>query len=119
MKVGTSLASIAVLGLVLSASVFAKDSNSGKFTLSDTAKVGTTELKPGDYKAEWSGPADNLQISIVQHGQTVATVKGSLKSLDRPASYDAVSESTLADQSKQVDEIEFNNKSAALMIGGE
>lgn len=65
MKVGTSTASLAVLGLVLSAGAFAKDAQSGKFTLADAAKVGNTELKPGDYKAEWSGPAKNLQISIV------------------------------------------------------
>jgi uncharacterized protein with FMN-binding domain len=119
MKIGASLASFAVFGLVLSASVFAKDSNSGKFTLSETAKVGATELKAGDYKAEWSGSADNLQISIVQHGQTVATAKGALKNLEKPAPYSSVSEITLPDQTKRVDEIDFGSKSEALIVAGE
>ena len=119
MKFETSLASFAVLGLVLSASAFARDNQSGKFTLTDTAKVGNTELQPGDYKAQWSGPADNLQISIIQHGQTVATAQGKLKNLDRPAPYTAVSERTLADQTKSVDEIEFDHSKAALIVGGE
>lgn len=119
MKVGTSTASLAVLGLVLSAGAFAKDAQSGNFTLADTAKVGNTQLQPGDYKAHWSGPAENLQISIIQHGQTVATTQGKLKNLDKPAPYAAVSERTLADQTKQVDEIEFDHSKAALVLGGE
>jgi hypothetical protein len=119
MKFETSLASFAVLGLVLSASAFARDNQSGKFTLTDTAKVGNTELQPGDYKAQWSGPADNLQISIIQHGQTVATAQGKLKNLDKPAPYTAVSERTLADQTKSVDEIDFDHSKSALIVGGE
>lgn len=113
------MASFAVLSLVLSVAASARDNQSGKFTLSETAKVGNTELQPGDYKAEWSGPADNLQISIIQHGQTVATAQGKLNNLDKPAPYSAVSERTLADQTKSVDEIDFDHSKAALMIGGE
>jgi hypothetical protein len=108
-----------VFAVVLSAAAFAKDTHSGKFTLTDSAKVGATELQPGDYKAEWSGPADNLQVSIIQHGQTVATTQGHIKNLEQPAPYSAVTESTLADQTKQVDEIEFNRSTEALLVGGE
>ena len=119
MKVRTSLASLAVLGLAVSAGAFAKDAQSGKFTLSDAARVGNTDLQPGDYKAQWSGPAENLQISITQNGQTVATTQGKLKNLDKPAPYAAVTERTLADQTKQVDEIDFNHSKEALVLGGE
>jgi len=119
MKLGTSLASCSVLAVVLSAGAFAKDNHSGKFTLTEPAKVGATELKPGDYKAEWSGPADNLQISIIQNRQTVATTQGHLKNLEKPAPYDAVTERTLADQTKSVDEIDFNHSTEALIVGGE
>src|ERR1700730_318782 len=119
MKIGTSTASLAVLGLVLSAGAFAKDAQSGKFTLSDAAKVGNTELQPGDYKAQWSGPAENLQISIIQNGQTVATTQGKLKNLDKPAPYAAVTERTLADETKQIDEIDLTPSKEALLLGGE
>ncbi len=119
MKFGASLASCAVFAVVLSAAAFAKDTHSGKFTLSEPARVGTTQLQPGDYKAEWSGPADNLQISIIQRGQTVATTQGHLKNLQQPAPYSAVTESTLADQTKKVDEIDFNHSTEALLVGGE
>jgi hypothetical protein len=119
MKLGTLLGSLGLSALLLSASAFAKDSHSGKFTLTTPAKVGTTELKPGDYKAEWSGPADNLRISIVQDGQTVATTQGHLKNLEKPAPYSSVSERTLDDQTKKVDEIDFDHSTEALMVGGE
>ena len=85
----------------------------------ESAKVGTTELQAGDYKAEWNGPADNLQVSIIQRGQTVATTQGHLKTLERPAPYSAVSESTLPDQTKRVDEIDFDHSKEALVVGGE
>jgi hypothetical protein len=119
MKLGTSLASCAVLAVLLSAGAFAKDSHSGKFTLTEPAKVGTTQLNPGDYKAEWNGPADNLQISIIKNGHTVATTQGHLKNLQHPAPYSAVSEITLNDQTKRVDEIDFNHSIEALIVGGE
>ena len=118
MKVGTSLASFAVLGLALSAGAFAKDAQSGKFTLSDAAKVGNTELKPGDYKAEWSGPADAVKIEISQNGKTVATVGGQIKNLSRPAPYDSVATKTEND-TRTLDEIEFNHRTDALVLGGE
>ena len=121
MKLGTSLVSCSVLALVLSAGAFAKDkdNHSGKFTLTEPAKVGATQLNPGDYKAEWSGPADHLQISIIQHGQTVATTQGQLKNLEKPAPYSAVTEITLNDQTKRVDEIDFDHSTEALIVGGE
>ena len=119
MKVGTSLASCAVVALVLSAGAFAKDNHSGKFTLREPAKVGATQLSPGDYKAEWNGPANHLQISIIQHGQTVATTQGQLKTLQQPAAYSAVTERTLGDHTKRVDEIDFTHSTEALMVGGE
>lgn len=119
MKLGASLASCTVFAVVLSAAAFAKDTHSGNFTLTESARVGTTQLQPGDYKAEWSGPADNLQISIIQHGQTVATTQGHIKNLQQPAPYSAVTESTLPDQTKKVDEIEFHRSTEALQVGGE
>src|SRR5580698_10283471 len=66
MKFGRYLASFAVLALLSSLSAFAKDIHSGKFTLSDAVQVGSTQLAPGNYKAEWNGPADNVKIEIIQ-----------------------------------------------------
>jgi hypothetical protein len=118
MKPAQFLASVSVAALALSLGAFAKDTNSGNFTVSDKVQVGSTQLKPGDYKAEWTGPANDVKVVITQHGKTVATTEGKLTTLQQPSRYSAVltkqTNSTL-----KLDEIEFNNRSEALQLGGE
>lgn len=80
--------------------------------------MGSTELAPGHYKAEWSGPADAVKIEIFENGKTVATVAGQIKNLPRPAPYDSVATKTEND-SRTLEEIEFNNRVDALVLGGE
>ncbi len=104
--------------LALSLGAFAKDSNSAKFDLAERATVGSTVLQPGHYKAEWTGPKDALQVSIEKDGKTVATVPGKFKELPQAASYDSIVLKTLDNNSKQVDEIDFNHRSEALVLGG-
>jgi hypothetical protein len=104
--------------LAMSLGAFAKDSNSAKFDLSERATVGSTILQPGHYKAEWTGPKDALQVSIEKNGKTVATVAGKLKELPQAAPYNSVTLKTLANNKKQVDEIDFNNRTEALVLGG-
>jgi hypothetical protein len=119
MKSVQQLASFAIVAVALSLSAFAKDSNSGKFTLSDTVQVGSTQLAPGSYKAEWSGPADDVKIDIVQNGRTVATIQGKIENLERPARENAVVTKTLDNNTRALDEIEFGNRTEALVLAGE
>jgi TolA-binding protein len=113
------LGSFAIVALVLSVSAFAKDSHSGKFTVSDPVQVGSTQLAPGDYKAEWSGPANDLKVDITQGGKTVATIQGKIATLQQPARYDAVLTKTLDNNTQQLNEIEFGNHTEALVLSGE
>lgn len=112
------LASFTAVALILCATSFAKDSNSASFDLNQAAKVGSTVLQPGHYKAEWTGSNTALKVTILRHGKTVATAEGSLKELPSRAPSDAVSVKTLGDNSQQVDEIEFHNRSEALVLSG-
>ena len=104
--------------LLLSLGAFAKDRNSGKFDLTQTAKVGSTVLQPGNCKAEWTGPENALKVSILEHGKTVATAKEKLEELSQAAPYNAVTMRTLKNQSKRVEEIEFGNHKDALKLAG-
>lgn len=119
MKVVHYFAVLAMMALVLSASAFAKDSHSGNFILSDTVQVGSTQLTPGSYKAEWNGPGNDVKINITQDGKTVATTEGKIQSLQQPSPYGAVTIRTTKNNTKQLDEIEFGNRSEALVLGGE
>jgi len=112
-KLSPYLASLVVLAF-LSVNAFAKDNHSGSFDLVDTARIGTTQLAPGHYKAEWSGPANDVKVAILQNGKTVATAEGHIKDLSERASYNAVVLKTLNNNTKTVDEIDFNNRTEVL-----
>lgn len=104
----------AAAALIFSVGAFAKDSNSGSFDLTQTAKIGSTMLQPGHYKAEWTGPNNALQVSIEHHGKTVATTQGHMKELPTKSPYNAVVIRTKGSQ--RVDEIDFSNRTDALVL---
>jgi hypothetical protein len=111
----------ALIAFMLSVTAFAKNADSGTFTLDNTVQVGSTQLAPGNYKAEWSGPANAVKVEISQRGKTVATTEGRIKSLQQPSPYSAVIVKQAPDNSNQkaISEIDFNHRSEALVIGGE
>ncbi len=76
----------AIVAFALSISAFAKDNHSGKFTLSDPVQIGSMQLAPGAYKAEWTGPANDVKVDIIRHGKTVATTEGKIQELPKPLS---------------------------------
>ena len=111
--------SLALVTLMLSLAAFAKDNHSGKFSVSENVRIGSTTLAPGDYKAQWTGDGNDVKIEILQNGKTVASTEGTIKSLPQPSPYDSVTTKTLDDNTKQVDEIEFDHRSEALVLAGE
>lgn len=112
------LASLVAIAMVLSLGALAKDRDSGSFDLPRTAQVGSTTLQPGHYKAEWTGSNNALQISIVKDGKTVATTKGTMKELPTKAQNGAVTLRTTNHQSPLVEEIDFSNRTDALVLSG-
>jgi len=111
------LALTAAAALVFSLGAFAKDSHSASFDLGQTATVGSTVLQPGHYKAEWNGPDNALQISIVQHGKTVATIEGRMKTLPSKAANTEV-QIRNDNNHQRIDEIDFANHTEALVLSG-
>jgi len=85
MKYFALLAFVATLTL----GAFAKDQNQGKFTLSDTVQLGSTQLKAGDYKAAWEGTGSEVQVKILKGKEVVATVPAKLE--DQKFGQDSVS----------------------------
>jgi hypothetical protein len=119
MKYTRYTAILATMVFAFSFAAFAKDNNSGRFTLDDSVQVGSTQLAPGNYKVEWSGPATSLKVEILKNGKTVATTEGKLKDLQHPAPYDSVMIKPTAANQKTLDEIDFDHRSEALVLGGE
>jgi hypothetical protein len=109
------LSLLAGIAILLPLSAFAKDTNQGKFTISEPVQVGSTQLKPGDYKVEWDGSGDAVQVKILQGKKTVATSSGKLVNHDQAAPYNAV---ILKDASggKAINEIDFGNRKEVLVL---
>lgn len=106
----------AVLALVafsLSLGAFAKDKNEGKFTLSNPASVGSTQLRPGDYKVTWEGSGSDVQVKILQGKNVVAT--SSAKLVDNPTRQDSV---TVSGDSgaRTIDQIDFSSGHKSLVF---
>jgi hypothetical protein len=117
MKLARIGLAIATLLLVIPTAI-AKDKNQANFQLTETVQVGSTQLQPGNYKAEWkSQSGNNIQIEIIQHGKTVATTQGTLKDLSTPAANTAITTKPNAANSKQLEEIDFSGHEQALVFG--
>lgn len=74
MKVLRLVAILFAGSLLLSTAALAVKTNKKTMHLYENAEVKGTLLHPGDYKVEWSGAGPNVSLSIVQDGETVATV---------------------------------------------
>ncbi|HKS73260.1 MAG TPA: hypothetical protein VJQ82_08685 [Terriglobales bacterium] len=115
MKTVKYLFLLAGIAMLLPLSALAKDSNEGKFTISEPVQVGSTQLKPGDYKVQWDGSGDAVQVKILQGKKTVATTSGKLVNREQAAPYNSVILKN-ANSGKSINEIDFSNRKEALVL---
>ncbi len=116
MKFAKYFSLVAAVTVLLSLSAFAADKHEGKFTLTEPALVGSTQLPAGDYKAQWSGTGQDVQMQIIQHGKTLVTVPGKLVDNKEAAQYNSVTVKPGSGNLKTVDEIDFANRKDALVL---
>lgn len=107
---------LSVFTLAVSVGAFAKDKDEGSFDLEQTASVGSVQLQPGHYKAEWSGTSGTVNVAIMEKGKTVATTTAELKELAKPSAYSAVTVRSTGNHENRIDEIQFNNRKEALVL---
>lgn len=127
MKYPKYLALIAAFCLITTAGLFAdsKSKDSGKLNLSNSVQVGSTEVAPGDYKVEWNGTGDNVQVNILKGKNVVATTEGKLVELSKKAENNSVTIRNLDNNTRAILEIQFDNRTQSLvfnqdgMTGGE
>jgi len=74
--------SVTVFGaaLLLGSSAFAaKDTNKTTLDLSQTVSVNGQTLAPGKYRVEWEGTGPNVELKVLQHNKTIATVPAEIQ----------------------------------------
>lgn len=116
MKFAKYFSLVATFTMLLSLSAMAADKHDGKFTLPEAAQIGSTQLHAGDYKAEWTGTGQDVQVQIMQHGKTLATVPGKLVENKEASEYSSVTLKPVEGNVKTIDEIDFANRKEAIVL---
>ena len=60
--------------LLCAVSAFADNTVKKSLQINETITVGAVQLAPGSYRVEWNEPGPNVEVKIMQNGETVATV---------------------------------------------
>ena len=107
------LAVVAVLAAMCSLSAFARDKNERSVEFANAVQVGNTQLRAGTYQVQWQGTGPDVQVNFIQHGKTVATAAGTLKTNDPQVVQDSV---VVNSSSKTLDEIDFHRDKASLVF---
>ena len=103
-----------LLGLGTSARA-ARD-NAHSVEISDVVQIGSTKLKPGNYKVQWQGTGPAVQVSFQQNGKTVVTVPGSLKTNDDQVAQDAIVTEATGAGTSTLKEIDFGHQKEKLVF---
>jgi hypothetical protein len=97
-------------------SAYAIRDNAHSVEIFDVVQIGTTEVKPGNYKVEWQGTGSAVEVTFRRNGKTVVTVPGTFKTNDDQVTQDAiVTERTSAGVST-LKEIDFGHQKEALVF---
>jgi hypothetical protein len=83
----------------------------------NAVQIGTTELKPGNYKVEWQGTGPAVEVSFRQNGKTVVTVPGTFKTNDVQVTQDEVVTEATGTGTSTLKEIDFGHHKEALVFG--
>jgi hypothetical protein len=102
--------------LGLGGSARAARGNARSVEISDVVQIGSTQLKPGNYKVEWQGTGAAVQVSFQQNGKTMVTVPGTLKTNDDQVTQDAIVTEATSASTSTLKEIRFGHQKLALVF---
>ncbi|HKE09494.1 MAG TPA: hypothetical protein VKB48_16810 [Candidatus Acidoferrum sp.] len=113
-KLSVFLLTAALLG---SSAVFAGEVNKTTLKLYETTTVEGKALQPGDYKVTWQGSGPDVQVTIQQGKETVATFQAHVTEQAARNAGDAYGSSANAGGSRALTAIYPGGKRIALEIG--
>ncbi len=108
------LAMLAALALLTPLSMFAAEKTTRSVTIGDPVTIGTTHLKPGNYKVQWEGNGPAVTVNFMRNGKTIATAPAQLQTNDSNVKQnDVIMDRTNANNEK-LKEIDFSHHKEAL-----
>ena len=90
--------------------------NKHSVDITDAVQVGSTQLKPGNYRVEWQGTGPVVQVSFQQNGETVVTSPATLKTNDDHVTQDAIETRGSSTDKNVLEEIDFGHQKEALVF---
>ncbi len=110
--------SLALLGsaLLFSSAALAGDSNKGSLQLYEKVNVEGKALNPGHYTVTWEGTGPNVQVTVLQGKQAVATFPAHLTEQTTRNSEDAYGSSAETDGTRTLTAIYPNGKRFSIEI---
>jgi hypothetical protein len=116
MKRLNHIALLIAISLLFPLLAFASNKNQHSVSINDSVKVGSTQLKPGDYKVEWQGTGPAVQVTFMHNGNTVATAPATLRTNDDQAIQDDVVIDRTNANTEALKEIDFAHQKEALVF---
>ncbi|HEV3421694.1 MAG TPA: hypothetical protein VG075_15405 [Candidatus Acidoferrum sp.] len=110
--------SLTLLGsaLLFSSAVLAGDANKGSLQLYEKVNVEGKALNPGKYTITWDGTGPNVQVTVLQGKQAVATFPAHLTEQATRNSEDAYGSAAETDGSRTLTAIYPNGKRFSLEL---
>ena len=115
MKIAKNLTALAA-ALLLAAAAFAANATQGKLRLYEAVSVQGKQLPAGSYKVEWSGKGPDVQVSIVNGKETVATLPAKVVPTTNKNAEDGYSAAKQPDGSNDLQTIFFHGTAFELRV---
>jgi hypothetical protein len=103
--------------LLLSSAVLAGDANKGSLQLYEKVSVEGKALNPGRYTITWDGAGPNVQVTILQGKQAVATFPAHVTEQATRNTEDAYGSASETDGTRTLTAIYPNGKRFSLELG--
>lgn len=116
MKISKLSVFVFAAALLGSSAVFAGEISKSTLKLYETTTVEGKALQPGDYKVTWEGSGPDVQVTIQQGKETVATFQAHVTEQPGRNSGDAYGSSAQADGSHTLTAIYPNGKRFSLEL---
>jgi len=118
MKVSRNLFSLAVASLLLGATAFAAPTK-GTLKLFEPVSVQGKQLAPGQYTVEWNGEGPNVELSITNGKQAVASIPARVVPVGAKNTASGYSSAKQDDGSTALTSVFFQGKAYELHVGQE
>lgn len=111
-----NLLAFAGASLLLGAAAFAGNITKRDLHLYESVSVQGKQLTPGDYKVEWSGTGPDVQVTILNGRDTVASVPAKVVPTDTKNNSDGYASAKQADGSSDLTSIFFHGERFELQV---